>query len=258
MNTTHTKDLSDMFFSLLTDIALELGAKPHDMLCVMMAESGVMAKAHNPNGHASGIFQAMPSTLTRLGWRLGPDAFRQLTAEEQLPFVRAYYLPYKGKLKSVAALYVATFLPALIDHAGHPEYVLVRKGGQLGWAYAPNAGFDADHNLAITVRELEQAVARQCRGPRWEEILFRLVGADAPAEEPQTFDLRTTLGIQESLAALGFLPGPLDGIPGAKTRGAVMEFQRYATLVSDGLVGPLTRAALQARLDEAEPPPAVA
>lgn len=258
MTPIHTRDLSDMFFEALAAIALELGAKPRDMLCVMMAESGVMAKAHNPNGHASGIFQAMPQTLKNLGWAAGHEAFRALSAEEQLPYVRRYYLPYKGRLGSVAALYVATFLPALLSHASDPNYVLVQRDTKLGWAYAPNAGFDANHDLAITVRELEQAVNRQCRGPRWQEILQRLGASDEPTAEPDTFDLTTTIGIQRALVAIGFNPGPIDGIPGVQTRAAVRAFQATAKLVIDAVVGPKTKAAMQAQLDELDTPPPVA
>ncbi len=53
----------------------------------------------------------------------------------------------------------------------------------------------------------------------------------------------TTL-IQQALAALGFNPGPIDGIFGSKTAAAVAAFQRVRGLVMDGEVGPQTAAAL--------------
>lgn len=65
-----------------------------------------------------------------------------------------------------------------------------------------------------------------------------------------TFDLRA---VQARLAALGLAPGPIDGIPGPRTRAAVMRFQRENGLTADGIVGPLTRAKLfgeQARKPE--------
>mgnify|MGYP007071565300 CR=1 FL=1 len=46
--------------------------------------------------------------------------------------------------------------------------------------------------------------------------------------------------LQSDLAAKGFDPGPVDGIFGNKTRGAVRAFQASAGLNPDGVVGPLT------------------
>jgi len=127
--------------------------------------------------------------------------------------------------------------------------VLTAKNGPLGWAYAPNASFAANKNFSITVQELDDAVRRNCRGPRWAELLARLEGGtvDTTPENP-TADLGTTLGIQRALAQLGYPPGPVDGIPGPLTRGAVVAFQRSKGLEVDGIVGPLTRAALAAAL----------
>jgi hypothetical protein len=58
------------------------------------------------------------------------------------------------------------------------------------------------------------------------------------------YALTTTRGVQSALAALGYDPGPVDGVMGPRTRAAVMAFQRSAGLVVDGVVGPATRGAL--------------
>jgi N-acetylmuramoyl-L-alanine amidase len=50
--------------------------------------------------------------------------------------------------------------------------------------------------------------------------------------------------LQERLAALGFDPGRVDGIYGARTRAAVAGFQRDAGIPPDGVVGPATLAEL--------------
>ncbi len=50
--------------------------------------------------------------------------------------------------------------------------------------------------------------------------------------------------IQQTLAQLGFRPGPLDGIWGRQTAAAVRAFQTASGLEPDGIVGPLTLAKL--------------
>jgi hypothetical protein len=188
-----TDDIDDAFFPKLRLVGMALGAKPLDMLAVMYSESGCKATAWNDNPkslppekrwNASGLIQFMPPTLVGLGWTAGHSAFRQLSATEQLSWVERYYRPYKGHLGSVGGLYVATFLPALIKHAGNPDYVLTAKAGQLPWAYGPNAAFDANRDLKITVGELEEAVARNCKGTRWNDLLARLTLPDAAKTLP--------------------------------------------------------------------------
>ena len=185
-----TDDIGDDFFPKLRLVALAVGARALDMMAVMYSESSCKADAWNDNPkslppekrwNASGLIQFMPPTLVGLGWTAGHAAFRLLTATEQLSWVQRYYMPYRGALGSVGGLYVATFLPALVKHAGDPGFVLTAKAGVLPWAYGPNAAFDANHDLRITVGELEEAVARNCHGPRWEDLLARLTRQnDAP------------------------------------------------------------------------------
>ena len=54
----------------------------------------------------------------------------------------------------------------------------------------------------------------------------------------------TTLEIQRRLGALGFHPGPLDGVRGRITIAAIRAFQRESGLQVDGLAGPRTLAQL--------------
>lgn len=55
------------------------------------------------------------------------------------------------------------------------------------------------------------------------------------------------LRVQKKLTALGYAPGPLDGIYGVTTESAVRAFQRDNGLEADGVVGSETRKALTAQ-----------
>lgn len=247
---TYTKDIDDAFFRRLRAVATDLLADPEHLLAVMCSESGVRADAHNPNGDASGIIQFMPKTLVGLGWTEGHAAFRAIDATAQLAYAQRYYHPYRyrGQLRSIAAIYVATFMPVHIRHAHDPSFVLTAKEGPYGWAYAANAVLDKNKDLTITVSELEDAVRRNTRGSqRWFELLRRLDETQTP-----TIDLGTVLGVQRALIALGFAPGPLDGIYGPRTRAAVVLFQRDRHIAADGIVGPITIEQFAAALEERE------
>ncbi len=53
------------------------------------------------------------------------------------------------------------------------------------------------------------------------------------------------VAVQTALAALGYAPGPIDGVMGPHTAAAVRLFQQAHGLAVDGVAGPLTVAALQ-------------
>lgn len=242
-----TSDLSDGFFEAVTATSDTLGCTPLDLLGVMMNESGVKAAAHNPNGDASGLIQFMPQTLANLGWTAGHDAFRSLSAEEQMPFVERYFTPYVHQdLSSAARLYQATFLPATLGLGSDFDVVICGKDGPNAFAYGPNQGFDRDHKGFITVGDLQAAVDRACQGLRWDEIAGRANGTFADG----VIDLTVTSGVQAALAALGYDPGPVDGRSGPRTVAAVARFQSDNGLSeSDGELGDETRSALGAALD---------
>ena len=173
------------FFGTLRHLCAVLGWNPEHLLSVMMSESAIKANAHNPHGHASGLIQFMPDTLRGLGWLAGDDAFRTLTAEQQLLYVEKYYTPYHGlRLDTPERFYLATFLPAYLSNPeSHAStFVLCGANGPFAWAYSANRVFDRDAKGWITVGDLAAAIARNCVGARWEAAISALRGV--PVETP--------------------------------------------------------------------------
>lgn len=54
--------------------------------------------------------------------------------------------------------------------------------------------------------------------------------------------------LQDALTRLGYSPGTIDGVFGSRTQAAVITFQRDKALLQDGIVGPVTAAALNRAL----------
>jgi hypothetical protein len=77
-------------------------------------------------------------------------ALALMTAEEQLDWVEKYFQPYKGKLATLADLYMAILWPAGV---GKPmEYVLWDQNSR-PTTFRQNAGLDINHNGSITKAE---------------------------------------------------------------------------------------------------------
>lgn len=104
-------------------------------------------------------------------------------------------------------------------------------------------------------------VADKIDGRRWDTgVLIPGVYYDNPGtlnlrppkliyrEGEDGLDRDITKAIQNALRKLGFDPGPVDGIYGAKTAAAVAAFQASNGLVSDGEVGPQTATALKVKI----------
>lgn len=214
--------LSAAFFTALVQICTSHGWAPEHLLGVMMSESGIDPKAGNPNGGAVGLIQFMSATLVRLGWKVGPGPFAQLSAEDQLPYVERYFEPYEQhELDSPERFYLATFLPAeLGDPASRdPGFVLCNATSKLDWAYRANTVFDRNRNGDITLAEMRARLDDVMRGPRWDSIIVMLEAAREPnaptlpsIEEPVTWHR-----VQMRLGELGFYDGVADGIPGPMT-----------------------------------------
>lgn len=267
MTILHTQDLGDVFFTKLDSIAAELWAHPLDLLAVWFSESGVLADAWNDSpvdlrpelrDNRVGIAQLTPEALRSLGYRGDHGSFRNLGASDQLEWARAYLLPYRGKLGSVGAIYVATFLPKLVDLVREGA-ILAVKAGPLGRAFTANADVDRNDVYGLGVGALEEAVRKNCVGPRWAELVERAGAGDSVTGAlPEGIDLGTTLGLERALRRLGYLPGTCTGLFGREAQRALVGFQARQELRIDGIFGPRSRAALARELAASGGPASVA
>jgi Putative peptidoglycan binding domain len=104
----------------------------------------------------------------------------------------------------------------------------------------PAPGFARDRE-AQTERGESFATALSSAG-----LLARGAGYGSPGGS------KVVRGIQARLRNRGHQPGPVDGLFGPQTEGAILRFQRAQGLAVDGVVGPQTKASLVGR--RANPP----
>lgn len=269
MENKYTKDIDDAFFEKLKAIAARGGWNWRHMLAVMYSESGVRANAHNDNPkslppekryNAVGLIQFMPFVLKNLGFSPSAEqkaagvpiweAFKQLSATEQLSWVERFYSPWKRfGLDSPVRFYQATFLPNTLTTARDPNDSISTKGGFNGFAYEANKVFDRDGNGTIELKELEAAVLSNARGARWEELLRRAGDSLPVGEREVVLTLGTRAGQQDALKRLGYYTGEVDGIWGPKSQKAILAFQEKNGLEVDGIIGPKTKEVLERLLN---------
>jgi hypothetical protein len=115
----------------------------------------------------------MPDILKGLGWSDGPDAFKLLSAEQQLPYVERFYRPYVGNLTSPGRLYQATFLPATLPGTDESSIIAAPNGPHAD-AFRWNPMLDTNRDGVITVGDLTARISNVQQGQRWEALVSRL------------------------------------------------------------------------------------
>ncbi len=213
----YSADVDADFEATFLEACVRHGWDPLAMLSCWNSESSVEPRAMNRGGWASGIYQLMPDTAHGLGWLPGDIRWAQIgdlraklhnekdslsseeksgiyrqisdlqhalmlpyvamSASQQVAWAERFYGPH-GEMRTAAACYVTTFLPALLPHAHEPSFVLCARNGPYSEAYAGNhAAFDPDGKGYITVQDLTDRIERAAVGPRWQELVDRVRGA---------------------------------------------------------------------------------
>lgn len=115
------------------------------LIACMMFESGLNTKAVNKLSNAVGLIQFMPTTCKSLGTT--SEEMLSLTFSQQLQYVKAYFLPYHKKVKTLNDMYMAILMPKYI---GKPNSENIFSSEV---QYRQNKGLDDNKDGVITKQE---------------------------------------------------------------------------------------------------------
>ena len=149
--------VSDVFRDKVRKIAGDLGCDPNFLMAAMAFETGGTfspSEKSKAGSGATGLIQFMPNTAIGMGTTTTDLA--KMSAEEQLDFVAKFFARQKGKLHTLADVYMAILFPVAV---GKPEnFVLFTKGTK---AYDQNAGLDIDKDGKVTKAEASNLVQKR-------------------------------------------------------------------------------------------------
>ncbi|MDR2541163.1 MAG: lytic transglycosylase domain-containing protein [Candidatus Peribacteria bacterium] len=115
-NIPGTEEEKKAFKAKVEEISKELQINPNRLMLVMKKESGLKHAIVNKEGGATGLIQFMPTTAKNLG--TSTEKLKQMTAVQQLEYVKKYYQKNAGNFKSYDDLRLYTFFPAAM---GKPD-----------------------------------------------------------------------------------------------------------------------------------------
>src|SRR5499426_3880777 len=103
------------FWIELQGVAERLKTQPEWLLNVMACESLLNPSARNslPGQTASGLLQFIEATARSMGTTTA--AIRRMNPVEQLRLVERYLTPFRGRLKSLADVYMAVFRGFIVE-----------------------------------------------------------------------------------------------------------------------------------------------
>ncbi len=249
INVPGIEKTSDAFRQKVIQIAANLDIDPNFLMAIMSFESGASFSPSMKNAAGSGavgLIQFMPSTAKGLGTTTADLA--AMTAVRQLDFVEKYFMPFKGRLKTIEDAYMAVLFPKGIGKGG--GFVLFTRPSK---QYAQNKGLDLNGDGVITVAEAAARVRQRLGAPTSvmvpagttpvnvvpTNVAVLSKGMESPEVE----------ALQDELVNLGYLTpaekktGP--GTFGGKTEAAVKAFQRDVMLDENGTCDAATQAAIR-------------
>lgn len=142
------------FLPELQRVAARLETRPEWLLNVMASESSFVPSVRNPlpRQTASELLQIIEGTATVLGTTT--SAIRRMNAVEQVRLIEKYFMPFRGKLKSLGDVYLAVFRGIIIESGPETVVAPLNNSRKERRAYYLNRGLDINGNGSITKGEL--------------------------------------------------------------------------------------------------------
>lgn len=139
------------FWIELRAIAERLQTQPAWLLNVMACESLFNPAARNPfpRQTASGLLQFIEATASRMGTTT--EAIRQMSPIEQLSLVERYLTQFRGRLNSLADVYLAVFRGVVIEGG---DTIVVVDSSKERRIYTLNKWLDLNRDGRIVKGEL--------------------------------------------------------------------------------------------------------
>ena len=145
------------FLVELQAIAARLKTEPAWLLNVMASESLFDPSARNclPGQTASGLLQFIERTAQSMGTTTA--AIRRLGPIDQLRLVERYFTPFRGRLNSLADVYLAVFRGFMIEGGETTVVAPLNQTDREQRVYSLNRWLDLDGDNRITKGELALA-----------------------------------------------------------------------------------------------------
>lgn len=143
------------FLPELQAVAARLGTRPEWLLNIMACESSFNPAARNgqPGQTASGLMQIIESTAQGLGTTTA--AIRRMNPIGQLQLVEKYFAPFRGRLGTLADVYLAAFRGFAMTGGAETVIAPLNNSIKERRAYSLNSGLDLNGDRTITKGELE-------------------------------------------------------------------------------------------------------
>ena len=149
--------VSSAFKHKVIQISKDLGISPDYLMSCMAFETGESFRSDIKNAAgsgATGLIQFMP--LTAKGLNTTTEKLAKMSPIVQLDYVKAYFRPYRNRLKKLEDVYLAILYPAAI---GKPINQTLFKEGRK--TYSQNKGFDRNTDGKITLKEISYKVRQK-------------------------------------------------------------------------------------------------
>ena len=215
MTTALPANLGLNFAPALIAQASTIGASPYDVCKILLSESGLNPAARNPSGFDAGTFAAGINQLAP-GYNGNPgnwsyfapmtgEEYCALSAEEQLPYVFAYFraVMRAAGLSAVSGrdLYWLNYLPATYVAGASDDHVIVPSSSPY---YKYNTGLDHGGKGAITAGDMQIAIDNAANAsPMWPALQQAIADAGGVASGGMGASLGEAVAVLAGCVLLG-------------------------------------------------------